>query len=78
MMIQKQITAPGLGVHRIIPGLLAPHPHCETIHRNVDVGRRRRRQMEVTVGKSARSICHRRYDSERGEVETMSMPGRTA
>jgi len=77
MMIQKQTTAPGLGVHRIIPGLLAPHPHCETIHRRLDVGRRRRRQMEVVAGKSAGSICHRRHESERREVETESMTGKT-
>ena len=29
--------------------------------------------MEVGTGKSARSICHKRNDSERGEVENGSI-----
>ncbi len=58
--------------------LLAPHPHCETIHRSLDAERRSRREVEVEAGESARSICQGRHVSERAEEETVSMTGRTA
>jgi hypothetical protein len=62
-----------IGVHSNIPGLLAPHPHCETIHRSWDAERRSRREVEVEAGESVRSICQGRHVSERAEEKTVSM-----
>ena len=67
-----------LRVYRKVPALLAAHPHRETMHRSLDAGRRRRRQMEVHAVESGRSVCHGRCDSEPVDLETVTTPGRTS
>ena len=67
-----------LRVYRKVPALLVTHPHCETMHRSLDAGRRRRHQMEVHAVESGRSVCHGGCDSEAADLETVTTPRRTS